>query len=60
MFFLWKAEFYGAPTAFKCHEVPMDGHGQAAVYLAKHELAPDEEAMLIRDLEKKYPAPQIE
>ena len=56
MFFVWVQENHG-PTAFKCHQLPMDGHGRSATVIAKHELAHDEEAMLIRDLEKKYPVP---
>jgi hypothetical protein len=58
MLFVW-AKGLSKPVAYKCHDLPRDGHGKPAAYLAKHELKPEEEGMLIRELEVKYPAPKL-
>ena len=54
MFLVWVNDI-PRKTAFKCHELPMDGNGKAIKYISKHELTKDEEAMPIRYLEGRYP-----
>ena len=57
MLFVWKKGMC-QPSAFKCHELPSDGSGKPAAYIVKHTLKTEEEGMLIRDLERIYPAPE--
>ena len=56
MLLVW-AKGLSRPVAYKCHDLPRDGHGKPATYLSKHELTAAEEAIPIRELELKYPAP---
>ena len=48
------------PAAYKCPDLPSDGHGKPASYLSKHELTKEDEGMPIRDLVLKYPAPKAD
>ena len=57
MFFVW-ARGISQPIAYKCHEIPSNGSGKPAAYIVKHVLREEEETMMIRDLERIYPAPE--
>ena len=57
MFFVWQKGI-SQPTAYKCDEIPTNGDDKPAPYIVKHVLREEEECMLIRDLERIYPAPE--
>lgn len=56
MLFVW-AKGLSQPSAFKCHDLPRDGHGKPQPYIRKEQLRPEEEALPIRELALIYPAP---
>ena len=57
MLFVWQKGL-SQPFAFKCNDLPLDGAGKARPYIVKHTLKPEEENLLIRELERIYPAPE--
>lgn len=55
MYFVWKGNYFGKPSCYKCLKMLLAIDGKEEAHIQKHEIKEDEEHLTLSVLEKIYP-----